>query len=320
MSTRSDHDDWKPLASKQGLGARARLYAKIREFFSAQNVLEVDTPILNEHAVTDVHIDSIRMGENSFNGYLHASPEYAMKRLLAFFRRDMYQLCKVFRDNEKGKYHHPEFTMLEWYRVGWSYHELMQEVDGLVKNLLQDRVQLDTTTFITYQNIFLDYCGLDPWLAMQPDYMRVCKQSGISLSTEISNQQCQELILDQVIVPQLQKHCLTFIYDFPGQQAALAKINRQGIAERFELYLGDIELANGFQELTDAQEQSLRFVCDNQLRQQVGKVQIEADQQFIAALQFGLPECAGVALGVDRLLMFLLGASEIKQVLAFTGA
>ena len=311
------HSDWKPLVSQQGLEARAYLYAQIREFFAARNVLEVETPIINLCAVTDPHINSICINNKKHTTFLHASPEYAMKRLLADFKRDIYQLCKVFRAAEEGKYHHPEFTMLEWYRVGWSYQDLMHEVDELIKSLSRNKINLSQTKFITYQRVFIDYCRVDPWQANQLDYSRACDRAGLSLRIKLSNQEYQELLLDQAIAPQLPKDRLTFIYDFPAQQSALAKLNNAGKAERFEMYIGNIELANGFQELTNAQEQLARFDADNQRRQKSGKDKMEIDMQFITALNTGLPESAGVALGVDRLLMLILGVTEIRDVLAF---
>lgn len=294
---------------------RARIYGQIREFFVTRGVLEVDTPVINRYAVTDPYIDSISARNKSHQLYLHTSPEYAMKRLLAFFKQDAYQLCKVFRAAEEGRYHHPEFTMLEWYRIGWSYHDLMQEVDELTKELLQ--TELSQSTFITYRDVFKDYCGLDPFQAELPDYVRVSKTAGLSPRTDLSIQEYQVLLLDQVIAPQFPVKRLTFVYDFPAQQAALARINHAGVAERFELYLGSVELANGFQELVDAREQLQRFEKDNRIRKKIGKDNVKIDRQFIAALQADLPECAGVALGVDRLLMVALGVADIKQVLTF---
>lgn len=317
MNKLPKHSGWKPLVSQQGLEARAFLNAQIRKFFAARNVLEVETPIINFFTVTDPHIDSISVNKVKHVAFLHTSPEYAMKRLLADFKRDIYQLCKVFRDAEVGKYHHPEFTMLEWYRVGWSYQDLMHEVDELIKSLLQNKINLSQTKIFTYQDIFIDYCGFDPRQAKQLDYSHACDRAGISPSTKLSNQEYQELLLDQVIAQQLPKDCLTFIYDYPAQQAALAKLNSAGMAERFELYLGNIELANGFQELTNAQEQLARFEADNQKRQISGKEKVVIDKKFIAALKAGLPDSAGVALGVDRLLMLILGIAEIRDVLVF---
>lgn len=310
-----------PFVSLRGLKMRAQMYARIREFFTARNVLEIETPIVNRYTVTDPYIDSMMIVAGGDRpAYLHTSPEYAMKRLLAFFKCDIYQLCKVFRTAEKGGYHHPEFTMLEWYRVGWNYHELMCEVDDLVKNLIKESLLpgLSETAFITYQDAFENYCGLDPRRAGPSDYVRVGEKARLSLDADLSIREYQDLFLDQIIAPQLPTDRLTFIHRFPAQQAALAKLDDDGMAERFELYLGNVELANGFQELTDAREQLRRFEEDHRLRKQAGKDCPNIDPQFITSLQEGrLPECAGVALGVDRLLMVLLGVKQIKQVLTF---
>ena len=306
-----------PSVSLRGLKMRARLYTRIREFFAARNVLEVETPIVNRYTVTDPYIDSMIV-DGGRRAYLHTSPEYTMKRLLAFFKCDIYQLCKVFRAAEKGRHHHPEFTMLEWYRVGWSYHELMREVDDLVKNLVKESLPgLAETLFITYRDAFENYCGLDPRRAAPSDYVRVGERAMLSLGAGLSIREYQDLFLDQIIAPRLPTDRLTFIHRFPAQQAALAELGDDGMAERFELYLGNVELANGFQELTDAQEQLRRFEEDHRLRRQADKDCPDIDPQFVASLSAGLPECAGVALGVDRLLMILLGVKEIKRVLAF---
>ena len=310
---------WKPQATKQVLEARAYLNASIRSFFQQRNVVEVETPLLNPCAVTDLHIDSIATRDNNF---LHTSPEYAMKRLLAFHGCDIYQLCKVFRDDEIGRCHHNEFTMLEWYRVGWSYKDLMQEVGELIVALFADCNEVNINVgnevaYISYQQIFKKYLAIDVRDAGQADYMQVFSDHSIYLSSALNIQQCQELALDQVIVPKLEKQQLTFVYDYPAEQAALAKINAAGNAERFELYFGGYELANGFQELTDAQEQVSRFEEDNRLRLLANKKIIEIDAEFIAALEAGLPESAGVALGVDRLLMVMLGVEHINDVLSF---
>jgi len=306
------------LVSKSALQIRAQLYAKIREYFAQQNVVEVDTPILNQYAVSDLHIDSMQVKMNSQAAYLHTSPEYAMKRLLAEFECDMYQLCKVFRLDEVGSYHQPEFTMLEWYRVGWDYHELMQEVDKLGRILLQDKVPLAASQFISYAEAFKKYCDIDISQANTSEYLHACEKTGANLHNKLSMQESQEFLLDQAIAKNFSKDCLTFIYDFPKQQAALAKINAQGEAQRFEMYLGDVELANGFQELTDADEQLQRFEQDNNKRLQQGKNVVEIDQHFIAALRGGMPEASGVALGIDRLLMSILQVKDIRQTLTFS--
>ena len=305
---------WEPQATLDALSTRAEVNAKIRAFFQSHNVIEVETPILNQYAVTDLHIDSIATDNYKI---LHTSPEYAMKRLLAFHKCDIYQLCKVFRANEKSSYHNDEFTMLEWYRVAWSYKDLMKEVAELVTTLVGNNLEPFDVTYISYQKIFKKYAGIDIQISNQADYLQVCGDHSLKLNSALTINQYQNLILDQIIVPKLEKRCITFVYDFPAEQAALAKLNDQGCAERFELYFGGVELANGFQELTDAQEQLSRFEEDNRQRLLVGKKAIEIDIEFLLALKSGLPESAGVAFGIDRLLMILLDVGDIKSVLSF---
>ena len=296
--------------------ARARLYAKIREYFSARKVLEVETPIINRCTVTDPHIDSIGITCGGQRQFLHTSPEYAMKRLLVSLGCDAYQLCKVFRAGESGRFHHTEFTMLEWYRMGWSYRDLMQEVDDLVRQALDGGPALHESEFIRYQEAFLQYCALDPWSAGLEDYRSACRQAGIVPSVQWSCDACQALLLDQVIAAHLPKDRMTFVYDFPAQHSGLARINNQGRSERFEVYVGSLELANGYQELTDADKQRKRFDADNEKRRQEGKEVLESDESLIRALKKGLPECAGVALGIDRLLMLITDVDDIREVLA----
>ena len=298
------------------LQIRAKVNQRIRTYFQSRNVLEVETPLLNQYAVTDLQIDSIAT-ENA--RFLHTSPEYAMKKLLVFHRCDMYQLCKVFRANERGRFHNDEFTMLEWYRVNWSYKELMQEVAELIAILANDYIKPRDSIYLSYQEVFEKYTKLDVANAVQEDYLQICKDHSIQLHTALAVEEYQNLILDQIIVPKFDKKVLTFIYDFPPEQAALAKINQQGYAQRFELYFGGVELANGFQELTDAEEQRLRFEEDNRKRLLNNKKVIEIDIEFINALEAGLPESAGVALGIDRLLMAILNAKHINEVLSFVG-
>ncbi|MFK7816987.1 MAG: EF-P lysine aminoacylase EpmA [Gammaproteobacteria bacterium] len=305
---------WEPRATLQVMQLREKVNAQIRAFFHSRNVLEVETPILNQYAVTDFQIESIAT-ENA--KHLHTSPEYAMKRLLAYHRCDIYQLCKVFRANESGRFHNDEFTMLEWYRVKWTYEELMKEVAELVTVLVRDDAKPQGIKYFSYLEIFEKYTELDVRSADQADYLQVCEDHSVQLNSALKIDQYQNLILDQIIVPKFDKHVLTYVYDFPAEQAALAKLNEQGLAQRFELYFGGVELANGFQELTDAQEQMARFEEDNRKRLLENKKAIEIDGDFINALEAGLPESAGVALGVDRLLMTMLDAKHINEVLSF---
>jgi len=305
---------WQPQATLDVLNMRAEVNTQIRAFFQARNVIEVETPILNRYAVTDLHIDSIAT-ENS--KYMHTSPEYAMKRLLAFYKCDIYQLCKVFRANESGRHHSDEFTMLEWYRVAWTYKDLMKEVAEIIATLVSDYIEPLGVAYISYQQIFKKYAGIDIQTANQADFLQLCGDYSIKLNSALNTDQFQDLVLDQIIIPKLEKRRMTFVFDFPAEQAALANLNDQNCAERFELYFGGVELANGFQELTDAQEQMSRFEEDNRQRLLANKKAIEIDAEFIAALEFGLPESAGVAIGIDRLLMVMLGAKDIKNVSSF---
>ncbi len=305
---------WEPSATLNAVQLRAKVNAQIRTFFHSRNVLEVETPLLNQYAVTDFQIESIATDNVK---YLHTSPEYAMKRLLASHQCDIYQLCKAFRANESGHFHNDEFTMLEWYRVGWTYKALMNEVSELITVLVSDVDKPLSTKYFSYIEVFEKYTELDIRTAGQDDYLRVCEDHSVNLNSALKIDQYHNLILDQIIVPKFDKHALTYVYDFPAEQAALAKLNKQGFAQRFELYFDGIELANGFQELTDAKEQMLRFEEDNRKRLLENKKAIEIDVEFISALEAGLPESAGVALGVDRLLMSILNAKHINEVLTF---
>ncbi len=306
---------WEPSATIDILKVRAQVNAHIRSYFQIRNVIEVETPVANQYAVTDLHIDCIATDHDKF---LHSSPEYAMKKLLAFHKCDIYQLCKVFRANEVGRLHHDEFTMLEWYRVEMNYKDLMKEVADLVTSLVCNYLELLETKFIRYQEIFKNYVCIDVESATQADYLQVFGDHSINLNSSLTIEQYQELVLDQIIVPKLEKQRMTFVYDYPAEQAALAKLNQSGVAERFELYLGGVELANGFQELTDAQQQLSRFEEDNRKRLLANKKAIEIDENFLSALESGLPESAGVALGVDRLLMVMLGVEHIDDVLSIS--
>ncbi len=306
---------WEPSATIDILKVRAQVNAHIRSYFQIRNVIEVETPVANQYAVTDLHIDCIATDHDKF---LHSSPEYAMKKLLAFHKCDIYQLCKVFRANEVGRLHHDEFTMLEWYRVEMNYKDLMKEVADLVTSLVCNYLELLETKFIRYQEIFKNYVCIDVETATQADYLQVFGDHSINLNSSLTIEQYQELVLDQIIVPKLEKQRMTFVYDYPAEQAALAKLNQSGVAERFELYLGGVELANGFQELTDAQQQLSRFEEDNRKRLLANKKAIEIDENFLSALESGLPESAGVALGVDRLLMVMLGVEHIDDVLSIS--
>jgi len=307
--------DWRPTASTARLKARARLLQDIRGFFVERDVLEVETPLISKAGNTDPEIQSIRTDTGD---YLRTSPEFPLKRLLAAGSGDIFELGRVFRAGESGRYHNPEFTMLEWYRTGFGYHQLMDEVAELVRSCGHGEFDQWPEQRLSYRQLFLDYLDLDPFTAASQELSAVAKKHNIT-DIELERKQWLDLLISLVIQPALPEESLTFIYDFPADQAALARI-RPGSppkAERFELYLGRTELANGYQELTDSDEQRLRFDTENAQREKRGEAKCETDHHLIAALEHGLPECAGVALGVDRLLMSLCDAETISDVTAF---
>jgi lysyl-tRNA synthetase class 2 len=307
--------DWRPSASTARLKARARLLQDIRTYFSERNVLEVETPLISMAGNTDPEIQSIR---TDTGGYLRTSPEFPLKRLLAAGSGDIFELGRVFRAGESGRFHNPEFTLLEWYRTGFSYHQLMDEVADLVRLCGRGKFDQWPEQRLSYRQLFLRYLNLDPFTADSRELSAAAIKHGIT-DIELGRRQWLDLLISLVIQPALPEKNLTFIYDFPAEQAALARIRPETppLAERFELYLGRSELANGYQELTDANEQRQRFDAENAQREKRGELINEVDHHLIAALEHGLPECAGVALGVDRLLMNLCDAESINEVTAF---
>lgn len=314
---------WSPAAPLENLRARAALLAEIRSFFAGRGVLEVETPIASRAGATDPAIESLVTRWSAPGAreslYLHTSPELPMKRLLAAGVGPIYQICKVFRDGERGRLHHPEFSLLEWYRPGWTYGELMDEVAELMRRALA-RPGLPAER-LTYRALFLERLGVDPWLAGLPTLRAKALDLGISgcESLELERDGWLDLLLSHRLEPGLGRGRLTFLCDYPPSQAALARV-RPGavsVAERFELYLEGVELANGFQELTDPGVQEARLAVDLAARRLRGLAEPPVDQSFLAALAVGMPEGSGVALGLDRLLMARVGARHIDEVLAF---
>jgi lysyl-tRNA synthetase class 2 len=250
-------------------------------------------------------------------GYLQTSPEFAMKRLLAAGSGDIYELGPVFRALEQGRHHNQEFTLLEWYRNGWSYHQLMDEVSSLVRHCLPDKRLAETR--VSYSDLITAYCGIDPLNSKDEDLFALISSLGIVL-TGLNREQMLDLIITHVVQPQLPSDAMTFVFDYPPAQAALSKIRQDEtpVAERFELFLGKLELANGYQELTDPVEQEARFIKESKGHEHTGQSPKKLDTHLLEAMKAGLPECSGVALGVDRLLMAITGASSINEVLSFT--
>ena len=311
--------DWRPTAGRIALTLRAALLSRVRGFFAERSVLEVDTPILSQGATTDPQIESLRTEvRGAGTRWLHTSPELAMKRLLAAGVGDIYQLCKVFRDGERGRHHNIEFTMLEWYRVGFDHHALMDEVAALLRATL-GAGRVDPVERLTFRDALQRYADIDPFMAGVDECGRCLERAGVATPSGCGRDALLDLIAGEVVGQRLGRDGATFVYDYPAARAALARV-RPGdppVGERFEVYLDGIELANGFRELTDAHEQRRRFEQDLRARADGAGASVTVDERFLAALEAGMPECAGVALGFDRLVMLAAGAARIDEVIAF---
>jgi len=314
------YPDWQARTDRKMLEARAALLRQIRQFFHDRQVLEVDTPILSAAAGTDPNLDTICVQPRGKGGvplFLQTSPEFAMKRLLASGSGAIYQLAKSFRNNEAGSQHNPEFTMLEWYRPDYSLTQLMDEVEALVSTVLP----VGKAERISYVDLFQRHLNLDPFSASLGTLREVAAQRVDIVMDSTNCDHWLDLLFSHCIQPQLQAP--VFIMNYPPSQAALAKLaeDEQGrlVARRFELVLAGLELANGYDELTDAVEQRRRFESDLTLRRTEGKPCYPVDLNFLAALEHSLPECSGVALGVDRLLMLKTGRKDIREVISFPG-
>ncbi|MBS9777919.1 MAG: EF-P lysine aminoacylase GenX [Gammaproteobacteria bacterium] len=309
----------KKLTPSQMMQQRIGLYQSIRQFFTAHNVGEVETPILSVFGTTDVHLDSfVTQWHDNQSLYLQTSPEFAMKQLLADGIGDCFQLCKVFRNEPHSKRHRAEFTMLEWYRLGFSMLDLINEVAELVSSLCPTWADIPVE-IISYAEVFKPF-GINPHRDDLPTLQRkIIDYSGYTPNLDDERDEWLDFFLVTQIERNLGNNKLTFLTHYPASMAALAKKTTDDdgnhVAERFELYYQGIELANGFHELTDAKEQQLRFESDNTVRVNMGKPVIPMDTDFLSALDRGLPECSGVALGIDRLLMLMLGFSDIDDVM-----
>ncbi|HLY53471.1 MAG TPA: EF-P lysine aminoacylase EpmA [Steroidobacteraceae bacterium] len=327
-------EDWRPSAAPQALRARAALLARTREFFATRAALEVDTPLLVNAPVSDVHIGSAvvelapaERGAAAHAGprlYLHTSPEYAMKRLLAAGCGDIYQICHVVRADERGRLHNPEFTLIEWYRIGWRLETLMDEVDALVRALLGSAAPARPGERLSYREAFIRELGLDPLEAADGELRSCAARFGLEprAAGGAGRDELLDFLMGGAVGPRLGYAALTFVHGYPARQAALARLDPQDprTALRFELYCAGVELANGFQELQSASEQRARFERDNAARRGAGRPPVPPDERLLAALAAGMPACAGVALGFDRTLMLALGASHIDEVLPFPTA
>ncbi|MGY8870880.1 MAG: EF-P lysine aminoacylase EpmA [Pseudomonadales bacterium] len=315
--------DWKPAACVENLHKRAAVLALIRQYFTEQQVLEVDAAVLSQCAVSDPFIDSLEVNFRSYPEaeaeicYLQTSPEYAMKRLLAAGIGSIYQMGKVFRNGEEGRFHNPEFTMLEWYRLGLDDKELMDDVERLVRLVLD----IGPIRRCTYDAIFLEKLGVDLPKTSTAELAAVMRQH-VEVDMGLEDRDAWlNLLMSHLIEPLLKGEPI-FITEYPASQSALARIKEnakgESVAARFELFVGGMELANGYHELTDPEEQQRRLDADQHARQLLALPQRPLEQRLVAALTHGLPDCAGVALGVDRLVMLVLQASHIEEVIPFT--
>ncbi len=315
-------DDWRPTAGLEVLALRARLLARVRAFFAARGVLEVETPLLARAGVTDVHLASLetRIAGQPTPYFLQTSPEYAMKRLLAAGSGDIYQVCKAFRDGEAGRHHNPEFTLIEWYRLGFGHEQLMDEVGALLGELLGERLAAAPER-LSYAAAFARVLGLDPFAAPLATLTAVAAERlGADVaSLGSARDTVLDLLMGALVGPALGRGRVSFVDEYPASQAALARLlpGAPPRAARFEAYVEGQELCNGFAELSYPAEQRLRFLADLDQRRARGLPPVPIDERLLAALAAGLPDAAGVAVGFDRIVMLAAGATDIREVLPF---
>ena len=315
--------DWRPSSGPDAAARRAAITQRIRTYFNDRNVLEVDTPALSPHAVSDVQIESFCIEASALSRaplYLHTSPEFHMKRLLAAGYPDTWSLCRVFRDGEAGRKHQPEFTMLEWYRLGMELEDIIADTLQVIIAALDDAAPTGAARVRDYAELVREHCDLD---MHNTDCAALA--AAVDADNELRNvigderDDWLDLVMATRIVPTFEQDRLTVVQHFPASQAALARLSPSDarVAERFEVFLGPVELANGYVELTDADEQAKRMAADNRQRARRGRTLRPLDTDLLAALQHGLPQCAGVALGLERLQMVHDRTDDIRDVITF---
>ena len=309
--------EWEPSAGIDELRARAAMLAEVRAFLSSRGVLEVDTPSLGQFAITDPNIELFEVATPDGTRFLQSSPEYAMKRLLASGSGDIFQLGKVFRSGEHGGRHNPEFVMLEWYRIDWTHYQLMREVAELIAETLR----LSTWQIWPLDALLDHFCQINLHDATELELKVAAENAGIDVVGDLDKLDYLDLLMTQVVEPGIASWGLVFIVDFLEQQAALSRIIERGdnsVAARFEAYVHGVELANGYWEESDPDVLTKRFEADNSVRVSRGQPVREIDERLISASRAGVPDCAGVAIGFDRLLMLAQGRSELSQVMSFS--
>ena len=322
---RGDAADWRPTAGLTALKRRAAMLAEVRAFFAERGVLEVETPLLSSETTLDLHLEPLSSavdapGVDGRRMYLQTSPELAMKRLLAAGSGSIYQVCKAFRGGERGRWHNPEFTILEWYRVGWDVHRLTREVAALIETLLAGSRRMEPAVYVAYADLLRRHAGIDLYDASTGDLRRAVEEGPSPVDTsDLDRDDLLSRLFGERVEPRFAPDRVTVVFGYPASQAAMARLNASDprTAERFEAYVGDIELANGYGELCDPAEQRQRLESDLASRRRTGRPLPPMPSRFLAALESGLPPCAGVALGFDRLLGLELGAGSIDEVVSF---
>ncbi|MCP4749330.1 MAG: elongation factor P--(R)-beta-lysine ligase [Proteobacteria bacterium] len=314
---------WRPGASREVLQRRAAMLRQVRDFFDSREVLEVETPSISRFPTLDLHLESFSLETDLRPGrfYLITSPEYHMKRLLSAGVGSIYQICKAFRRDEAGRYHNPEFTLIEWYRVGWDHRQLMEEVEQLLDLLLK----CGSAERISYREVFYRVLKIDPLTLTLEQFLNICSRKKVSppeglKHSDVPVDEWLSFLMGTFIESELGQERPVFVYDYPASQANLARLraDNPALASRFELYYRGVELANGFFELKDAEQQKRRFTQENALRKKSGKPELPMDTELIAALESGMPNCAGVALGFDRIVMLALDRESLDEVVGFS--
>jgi lysyl-tRNA synthetase class 2 len=315
--------DWRPASGPDAAASRAAIVQRVRDYFRRQDVLEVDTPALSPFAVSDTHIESFEIAASRVSSrplYLQTSPEFHMKRLLAAGYPDIYSICRVFRDGEAGRRHQPEFTMIEWYRLGMQLGGIIDDTLRLISAALADAAPVGAAQAVDYRSAFATYCDVDIDTADVAELADAADADDhLRQAIGGARDDWLDLLLTTRVVPALPRDRLTVLRHFPASQAALARLcpADETVADRFEVFLGPVELANGYVELTDADEQAARMASDNERRRERGLPVRPVDQALLDALRCGLPQCAGVAMGLERLQMLHDSMEDMRQIVSF---
>ncbi|MCK5829643.1 MAG: EF-P lysine aminoacylase GenX [Methylococcales bacterium] len=319
-------DIWRPACDLKQLHLRAQMLSKIRDFFDRRSVLEVETPLLCQATGTDPQLDffstEYHRSPKNRTMYLQTSPEFAMKRLLAAGSGSIFQICKAFRNAEFGRYHNPEFSILEWYRIDFTLWQLIDEVIELLTELLTGYYVAESVKKMGYFEVFKEVTGLNPLEFCQESYALYASQNSIMDAIKIcgnDHSMWLDFIFSYKIQPSLKNLGICIVFGYPAIQSSLARVNIDNplISDRFEVFIEGIEIGNGFFELSNAEEQEKRFNQENKTRELKGLVAVESDKLFLDALKFGLPDCSGIALGLDRLLMVMANTQALSDVITF---